>query len=209
MSKKISHFKDYRIEIENVTTKPGGWDFSVATIYKNDAEIIQVKRNYRHFWYEFCEHPDGNTYFLCGEDYQGQTVVNLNTKEKKSYRPPEAEKGFGFCWVNAKASPNGEFLAVEGCIWAAPYEFRLYDFSDPMALPWPEVKIENAPGWEWTTVVGWEEDNILELEREFEFRMSDGKRYDDMERDEANEYDDNESEWGFGREIRGFKIKRA
>lgn len=206
---KIGHFKDYKVVIEDIESKPGCWNLTIATVYRNEEEIIKIKRNYSHFWYEFCEHPDGNTYFLCGEDYQGQTIVNLNTKEKKSYRPPEAAKGFGFCWANVKVSPNGEFIAVEGCIWAAPYEVRLYDFSDPMAMPWPEVKIKNAPGWEWTTVVGWDEDDILELEKEFEFSMSTGKRTDDMEPDEVKAYDDDEPDWGFGREIRGFKIKRA
>lgn len=37
----------------------------------------------------------------------------------------------GFIWTNGcNISPNGKFMLIEGCCWAAPSERALYDISD-------------------------------------------------------------------------------
>lgn len=129
----------YRLEVVNVPSeKPGYSDTSVGRVYEGERLIATVRRNYHSFQFAFVEdHPSGGDYMVCGEDYQGQTVVNLKTGEVKSYVPEAAKHGVGFCWVNAELSPDNSMLLVDGCYWACPYEVWVVDFSDPMTLPWP------------------------------------------------------------------------
>ena len=54
----------------------------------------------------------------------------------KSYSPGEN----GFIWTDFYLSPNGSKLAIIGCFWACPYEIRVYDFENPLALPLPEIE---------------------------------------------------------------------
>ena len=44
--------------------------------------------------------------------------------EIDGYFTPESE-------VAAYLSPDGHTLAVDGCHWACPYEYRFFDFTDP------------------------------------------------------------------------------
>lgn len=78
---------------------------------------------------------NGNTYLLAGEDYQGYSVVNVTTGKVTTAIDNGAEKGFGFCFADVKV--DGDELVVIGCYWAAPYERRVYDFSNPENLPYP------------------------------------------------------------------------
>jgi hypothetical protein len=74
-----------------------------------------VKRNFGHFWHSWIEHADGNEYLLCGEDYQGYSVINLTAGRCTAYFPEEGYKGRGFCWTAAFPSPDRRVLAVDGC----------------------------------------------------------------------------------------------
>jgi hypothetical protein len=88
-------------------------------------------------------HPNGNAYLACGEDYQGSTVIELNTGKRMDFLPEAADKGHGFCWVGTKFDVTNKILIARGCIWACPFEYRFYDFSDPMA-GWPEIESDNC-----------------------------------------------------------------
>lgn len=113
-----------------------------ATIYRGDTEIATVIRNFDYFWSCWVEdHPTGCDYLVCGEDYQGQTVVNLTTGEVKSYLPINAYLGCGFCYTWASPSPDKNRLVVFGCVWACPYQTLVVEFSDPMNMPWPIYQI--------------------------------------------------------------------
>ncbi|MCF1193304.1 hypothetical protein LRR18_17070, partial [Mangrovimonas sp. AS39] len=79
-------------------------------------------------------------------DYQGQTVVNLNTLETRTFIPEEAKKGHGFCWADYTYNKEHNLLVVDGCYWACPYEYRFYDFSEPMA-GWPELKFQDPKNY--------------------------------------------------------------
>jgi hypothetical protein len=109
-------------------------------VTKADGSPISiVKRNYSSFCYEWVEdHPNGHDYLVTGEDYQGQTVIELDTVQRRDYLPPEASKGHGFCWVDFKYNREHQLMLVNGCIWACPYEYRFYDFSNPMG-GWPQL----------------------------------------------------------------------
>lgn len=128
------------------------WSYSKGVIFEGLRQVAEVRRNYSSFPFAWIEnHPDGKSYVICGADYQGQTVVCLDTGEVKDYIPAQAEMGHGFCWVVHHPSPDGTLLAVEGCYWACPYEVRIYDFSKPMEMPHPllhrETDLENFSGW--------------------------------------------------------------
>jgi hypothetical protein len=139
---KVEHQGPYTLVINTYKTKPGCWEFSSGTVYKDSKEIFQVKRNYRRFPYLLTlNHPNGHDYLICGEDYQGQTVLELDTKRRKDYLPKAAAKGSGFCWSSYTFDSKTKLLVVDGCYWAASYEYKFFDFSDPMA-GWPELDID-------------------------------------------------------------------
>lgn len=136
----------YSLNIKSVATKPGCWNFTVGTITRADGTVIAaIERNYSSFPYLFVEdHPDGHDYMVCGKDYQGQTVVQLDTGLVKDYVPAEAKQGAGFCWTSYKWDRDFKLLVVNGCYWACPYELRFYDFANPMN-GWPLLDIEGDP----------------------------------------------------------------
>ncbi len=138
----ISDSGKYKLVIHAYTTKAGCWNYSRGRVYNtaNNELLADVKRNYHGFPFLFIEnHPNGNDYLVCGEDYQGQTIVNLNTKQVSNLLDEDADKGWGFCWVTYKFYPESRILAVSGCYWACPYETKLFDFSAP-DQGWPEIK---------------------------------------------------------------------
>lgn len=113
------------------------WLVSKVEIFENgtDEKIFDLLANDRffHAWFQV-----GDSEFLvCAEDmYGGQTVIDLTNRTMSSYSPDTD----GFIWTEFFLSPDANTLAVIGCVWACPYEIRLYDFSDPMNLPLDEIK---------------------------------------------------------------------
>jgi hypothetical protein len=130
----------YRLVIASYPTRKGCWDYTQGLVYRVGADkpIFEVRRNYASFPYSWIDHPNGHQYLVCGEDYQGQTVLELDTGKRVDFRPSEAKTGGGFCWSETRFDQATKILTVCGCIWAWPYEFRFYDFSDPMK-GWPEI----------------------------------------------------------------------
>jgi hypothetical protein len=131
----------YRLVVTSYGTKPGSWNGEVFRT-SDGVKVADVKRNYSSFSNLFMEdHIDGHDYLICGEDYQGQTFCQLDTGEVKPLIPNDAFEGFGFCWASYELMADGKTLLVNGCYWACPYEFRLYDVSDPMN-GWPLLEVE-------------------------------------------------------------------
>ena len=174
----ISPSGEYALEIDRYTTKGKSWDYSRGLVraIKYDVLISDVKRNFGHFPYCWVEHPNGNEYLICGEDYQGYMVINLTKGIAQTYFPPEGVQGSGFCWVVHYPSPDKLVLAVEGCIWAYPYEVRFYNFSDPDVLPLAELgRVENTE-----KVTGWETNDTFVVATEYEtvkWQRSDATRF--------------------------------
>ncbi|WP_437728210.1 hypothetical protein [Sorangium sp. So ce861] len=132
----------YRLVVSSYSTGHGTWNYTQGEVYRTGAAdpIAVVQRNFGLFPFLFVEaHPNGHDYLVCGEDYQGQTVVELDTGERRDHLPEEAREGVGFCWVDMRFEPSAAMLVVEGCIWACPYELRFFDFADPMS-GWPEIE---------------------------------------------------------------------
>lgn len=143
MSEYYSDSKKYKL----IINCSGSWKSS-GSVYDEDKLIATVNRNYGCFPFLFVEnHKNGHSYLICGEDYQGQTVIELDTGTIKNVLSDGAEKGFGFCWSDYKFDKESQILSVAGCYWACPYEFRFFDFSDPMN-GWPELTGEDFAAYE-------------------------------------------------------------
>ena len=124
----------YTLHVTRHAEGPTTWSYSRGWVYEGEHLIAEICRNYGHFPFAWVEHhPSGHAYLIGGEDYQGQTVIELDTGRRADHLPPEADEGVGFCWTAYEASPSGLTLAVDGCYWACPYELRLVDLSDPLA----------------------------------------------------------------------------
>jgi hypothetical protein len=133
----------YKLVVSRFGTGPGSWNYSQGVVYRKDDDqpIATVQRNYGAFPNLFIEgHPKGN-FLVCGKDYQGQTVIELDTGKRRDLMSDGSDKGWGFCWASYEYNAPNQLLVVCGCHWACPYEHRFYDFSDPMN-GWPEVEPE-------------------------------------------------------------------
>lgn len=131
----------YTLEVESYTTGKGSWNFTQGIVKeKASGEILfRIRRNYSSFWHAFVRHPNRCEYLLCGRDYQGYTVANLTRRTERTILTGAALQGWGWCWADCAPSPDGTMLAVEGCCWACPYDLLIFDFSNPEALPLPEL----------------------------------------------------------------------
>ena len=164
----------YVLTIEPLDMGKGVWEYTRGIVKtKSGKKIVVVARNYSSFPFAFVEHhEDGHDYLICGENYQGQTIIQLDTGKRVDYLPSSATKGHGFCWANIYPSPDGKILAVEGCYWAAPYEIIFYDFSKPMMLPFVTLDRDTAND----EFLGWVGPNEAKVGRTYEVSVKYGKR---------------------------------
>jgi hypothetical protein len=189
----VSPSGKYKLVVTRHPSQPGIGERSLGRVFKmgSDTPVIEVRRNYRSFpfaWVE--EHPHNqHDYLLCGENYQGQTLVDLTLGTKESTLPSMAGMGFGFCWADIQPSPDKKTLAVEGCFWAAPYECVFYDFTVPRL---PVLELQR---FDYDDFHGWNDDGTASLTASFEVRKSDGKRYYDMTEEEQDTIPSSELEY--------------
>ena len=187
----------------------GRWDYSRGRVYRaadldeRDPDpslppIADVKRNYGAFPFSWIEDHarTGLDYLLCGADYQGQTFVDLSTGRRVDRLSEHAERGFGFCWVAHHPAPLGLRLAVDGCVWAGPYEVRIFDAADPMN-PTPLARIVDAE------FRGWIDDRRCRVLREFEFVRAPGHPLDGRRVDTLDEAEDDVLERALAERRRG------
>ena len=192
----------YRLDVTHHDTGNRTWRYSKGRVYRVEGNVLieTVCRNYSSFatlWVE--DHPNGHSYLVCGEDYQGQTVIELDTGKRVNYLEVGAKLGYGFCWQSFIASPSKNTLAAQGCYWACPYQIQMIDFSNPMGgtsegLPILEV-FDDLDFFEWNgpdscqfaeeysvyTKTGVREDNLLDSDwAEIELREKAGETEAEM-----------------------------
>jgi hypothetical protein len=110
----------------------------VVTRVADGTVVCDLTRNYGMFHHTFVT-KDDREYLIAGRSYMSQTIVDLD--RGMEYEPPgEQEDGSAFIWTACFLSPDGNTLAVDGCVWACPYELKFFDFTDP-AEGWPELPI--------------------------------------------------------------------
>lgn len=131
--------------------------FGVCELKRADGEsIARIESNLGFSCTWVPQHSSGFSYLITHEDYQGFTVIQLETGERVDYIPPEAERGEGFCAMQRHPTPDGKVLYVMGCIWARETELVVFDFSEPMAPPYPELWRRKGD-----RVVGFREDGFV------------------------------------------------
>lgn len=132
----FSPCRRYRLDVEEYApeTRRLGYSRGTVTRCSDGAVLADARRNYPRFWHAWVMRSDGE-YFLFGEDYQGYSVLNLGDGTLETHFPEAGYGGAGFCWAQVTPSPDGQTLAVEGCVWACPYQLALVDFANAMALP--------------------------------------------------------------------------
>jgi len=183
----VSPSGNYELTIERYRTREGAWDYSRGTMRRvfDRSVVADVKRNYSHFWHAWHVHHNSQEYILCGEDYQGYTVVNLTKGQPHIHFPEAGYRGVGFCWIAAYPSPDSAILAVAGCYWACPYEIVFFDFSTPDTVPYRELtRIASLDGEE-----GWIDNETFVLRIEEEVRKTDRRPYGALSEEEQSELD--------------------
>src|SRR5277367_6210361 len=165
----------YKLMVESYSTGERSWNYTRGLFYRDGELIADVKRNYSSFPFCWLEgHPSGHDYVICSEDYQGVSVIELDTGRRVDYIPEDAAKGWGFCRAAYYPFPNDPTkIMVEGCFWACPYELRVADISDPMVLPWTERACSEHEGAE-GNVRGFSADGTEFVTEESESVMEDG-----------------------------------
>lgn len=147
----------YKLVVTPFKTGQGTWNYTQGLVYRIDSDvpIAEIRRNYSSFPFVWIEgHPKGD-FLIGGEDYQGQTVIELVTGKSRNNLSEGTDKGHGFCWSSYRYHEASKTLVVDGCHWACPYEFRFYDFSDPMS-GWPKLKTDSYvdSGEKWPVIDG-------------------------------------------------------
>lgn len=178
----ISPCGKYCLEICEYSTGQNTWNYSrgIVTSTHDGLLIADIKRNYGIFWYGWVQHSNGNDYLLCGEDYQGYSVINLSTATSTVYFPDTGFEGTGFCWAAVYSSPDSQMLAVDGCYWACPYELVFYDLRNPEQLPLPEIaRFDNLAECQ-----GWIANDTFAFSRHIQLRKSDGVPYNSLTAEE-------------------------
>jgi hypothetical protein len=204
-SRTVSVSPSARYRLEVVQYVPArGWRYTRGKVVRiaDGALIADVKRNYSHFWHSWIQHANDCEYLLCGEDYQGQTVINLSNAETRTSFEQGAHNGAGFCWASAYPSPDSKLLAVEGCYWACPYELVVFDFTNPDELPYREIARFPDP-WEWKE---WLDNHTFEYISNVDVRKSDGVPFDDLPEEEKAPLEDDWSLLETRKEIRRFSV---
>ena len=178
---------NFSLDTAEYAVPSSNWRYSrgVVSAVNDEVVIADVHRNYLQFWHTWAHHANGREYLLCGEDYQGQTIVDLTRRRTTTYFPDAGFSGAGFCWVAAYPSPDCTLLAIDGCYWACPYEIVVVDFREPESLPYAEIA--RFPGaWEWK---GWIDSATLEYVVSVDVRKTDNVPYDSLPETEQAQLD--------------------
>lgn len=169
----VSPTDRFRLEVRPCPTGANRWNYTRGEVTRlTDNRLLSVvERNYSAFWHCWVLHPDGHEYLLCGEDYQGYSVIDLTAEREHVFLSEAGLKGGGFCWAEILPSPDGLALAVSGCIWGGPFDALLLDFSQPHELPLPEIgRLDDI-----YAIERWRDEEILLCNKEFYLRAEDDR----------------------------------
>jgi len=182
----LSNSEKYKLVITGYNSKPGCWSVTLGQVFNIDGKSIdRIYRNHGSFPYEFIEnHSNGHDYLICGEHYQGQTIIELDTGKRFDNIPGITNNEWGgFCWTGIKASPNKKFILVNGCYWGASYQYKLYDFSNPLS----GVKSFKDINSEDIQEANWLDDSSCLLSIEYEWCLLKNKRTSELTDEEEEE----------------------
>jgi len=128
----------YGSGVQAVTKVVKTWNYTSGVLKDGEEVITTIYRNYSDFFHTFFL-KNGTEWIVCGSSYTSQTFIDLETRMVFE-RPTDSKDGF--CWTTVNANPSGSLLLVCGCVWGGPYEYIMYDFSDP-SKGWPRLPMEH------------------------------------------------------------------
>lgn len=142
-------------------------------LYRNDTFLFE----WRYIGTEerdaqIIHHANGKDYLVYYEYLYGYSVLDLTTMKGVHYIPQESvsfdDEHFDetFIWCQPYYDPASSLLAVDGCIWAAPYSVIVLDFSDPMKIKeashWIDLSGDvNSDIYDETEFSSWEHDTLV------------------------------------------------
>jgi hypothetical protein len=164
----LSNTNNFLLVTTNYWSKDSNWNLTRVELLSesNGEKLFDFFTNDDQFFFSWLK--KGNCeYFICAEDlYGGQTIIDLTNKTMASYSPNDD----GFIWTDFHLSPDGRTLATIGCFWACPFQIKLYDFNNPMALPLKELNQIDLIGND-EVITGWIDNETLSTKvilREYE-----------------------------------------
>ena len=134
----LSPSNKFRLDTTIYRAKDANLEYTKAEVYDQNSneKLFDFFVNESHFFHGWLT-KNNIEYLICAEDiFGGQTIVDLTNRKMVGFSPNED----GFIWTDFQLSPDGKTLATIGCYWACPYVIKLFDFTDPMTLPLPEIK---------------------------------------------------------------------
>ena len=178
----------YQIQITPVVfkVKDRFWAYTLGKVIDSSNKKIlhTIKRDSDKFPFVFVEGHGGSDYLLCGEDRQGQTIIELNTGQTITHIGEKAKRDMEFSWQKFHVSPEKKFIGIEGYAKSKHNEFpeyrgiRFFNFEQPMILPYYEVG--DRITFAYDEAIGWEDENNFLIAVNEERRKTDMKPLKDM-----------------------------
>jgi hypothetical protein len=134
----ISPSGKFRLDTTNYWCKDPNWDLTKIEIFEQatNERIFDFFSNDGQFYFSWLA-TNNIEYVVCAEDLcGGQTIIDLTNKKMAGYSTGDD----GFIWTDFHLSPDGKKLATIGCYWACQFVIKLFDFTNPLTLPLPELK---------------------------------------------------------------------
>ena len=143
-NERLSPDGRYKLISTPIPQAPGCWNVLSIEVRRTEdnALIGTTTRNFHDHEILHFVAQDGVDYLVISENYHGgHGVMNLATGEKAVYDPEDTphEKNQQFwCWAAPVShDPASKELVIAWCYWACPYDRITFDFSNPMAPPYP------------------------------------------------------------------------
>jgi hypothetical protein len=99
-----------------------------VAIYRGDTLIKEADMHSDNLYCSFFN-KDGQDWIQYAPSHISQYFMNLETGEE--YNNYDETDRYGFCWAELQTNPSSSILAIIGCHWAFPYQWKFYDFKDP------------------------------------------------------------------------------
>lgn len=135
----ISPSGKYKVSFEDDPEKN---TYYIVSITSNAEIVYQYKceKNQR-ICAEFIS-INGIDWWFGARDYTTRLFVNCETGEM--YDKFHQDVDINYIWgCISEISPNQKYILVEGCIWACPYEWKVYDISDLTNVGYREIDLLN------------------------------------------------------------------
>ena len=164
---------DYIVEHNIICDKNNRYIGDKCKLLRNKELIFEWTNYYsKSLLHKIINHNNGKRYFIYNEDLYGYSVVDLDSKEHINYIPYESylspssnqyKDTFIFC--DAFYNKYNSKIAIEGCIWAAPYSIIVFDFKNPLDIKtikeWKDVQDIESTEYHDIDFFKWKQNNLI------------------------------------------------